>query len=246
MQCWGDWNPRWEQSTSSTAAAWTRRAFLPEPACCSIGSWIPPLFFSDTMESLPVHPQPGAAAVVESWASRPRSPTADRPSLQLRPPAVIHIDLPAPELNEAHLPGSPRSPRLVAAALSPPTAAQAALPSLPEKQLGVELHVDRTEAAGHPGVPCWELPPHAHRWAGTWGAGAGHGRLAADVAGWQEHRVPDQHSARSPSCRSCTTGCRSAIARASIQNVPLSDGRSSCLLRHQGSNTRALAALHLP
>ena len=110
-----------------------------------------------------MHPQPGAAAIVESWATRPRSPTADRPSLQLRPPAVTRIDVPAPE--EAHLPGSPRSPRLVAAAVAP-TAAQAALPTLPEKRLGVELHVDRTEAAGHPGVPCWELPPHAHRWEG--------------------------------------------------------------------------------
>lgn len=145
-------------------------SFPPRACLLSIRSWIPPLCFSDTMESLPVHPQPGAAAVVESWASRPRSPTADRPSLQLRPPAVIHIDLPAPELKEAHLPGSPRSPRLVAAAPTLPTAAQAALPSLPEKQLGVELHVDRTEAAGHPGVPCWELPPHAHRWARKCGA----------------------------------------------------------------------------
>lgn len=131
---------------------------------------------------------------MESWASRPRSPTADRPSLQLRPPAVIHIDLPAPELKEAHLPGSPRSPRLVAAAPTLPTAAQAALPSLPEKQLGVELHVDRTEAAGHPGVPCWELPPHAHRWVCKWGARGWAWPLAADVARWQEHRVPNNMS----------------------------------------------------
>lgn len=141
------------------------------------------------MKSLPVHPQPGAAAAVESFATRPASPSADRPNLQLRPPAAIRID--APELKEAHLPGSPRSPRLAATAPPPLAAAHAVLPSLPEKQLGVELHVDRTEAAGHPGVPCWELPPHAHRWVcslreGEGGRGTWHVQaLKAGCWRWQ-------------------------------------------------------------
>lgn len=127
-----------------------------------------------------LHPEPGAAALLESL--RPRRQGAP-PAATLDVPGGEHLDLHLPPPTEARLspPGSPRSPhspRAAVAARRPADPSPLAQPSLFERVLGTELHTDPTEKAGHPGVPCSELPPgHAHRCVGC--------RAALAGVGWQ-------------------------------------------------------------
>ncbi|KAI7836302.1 hypothetical protein COHA_009810 [Chlorella ohadii] len=75
---------------------------------------------------------------------------------------IEHEDqyLPHGEPRAAALVGSPPRARLLARPRQP----EPHMPSLTEKELGKGLHVDPTERAGHPGVPCDALPTgHAHR-----------------------------------------------------------------------------------
>lgn len=122
-----------------------------------------------------LHPQPGAAALLESLRPRRHEGSqAPHGGATLDMPGGERVDLHLPPPTEARLslagspPGSPRSPwAAVAAARHHPEHPPLAPPSLPERVLGTELHPDATEKAGHAGLPCSELPPgHAHRCVG--------------------------------------------------------------------------------
>lgn len=115
-----------------------------------------------------MHPKPGAAALLTSLLHHRQQggAAAAAPATLDTPAGSIAISAPPP--TEARLPSSPRAGAFAAVAAHP-LSPELHGPSLPERELGMELHADRSERHGHPGVACWDpsLPPaHAHRCAG--------------------------------------------------------------------------------
>lgn len=99
-----------------------------------------------------------AAGSTASGGPHAAATGADAPASPALP--AVHV-LAAPVAEEAHVPGSPRSPRALSAA-RPHVGLHR--PALPEKELGVALRPDRSDRLGHPGVACEDLPPsHAHK-----------------------------------------------------------------------------------